>query len=35
MTEQRGSSNEKAKKELGWEPQFGSWREGFRDWVRG
>ena len=35
MTEQRGSSNAKAKKELGWEPQFGSWREGFRDWVRG
>jgi len=34
MTTQRGSSNAKAKKELGWEPQFGSWREGFRDWVR-
>lgn len=34
MTEQRGSSNAKAKKELGWEPEFGSWREGFRDWVR-
>jgi len=35
MTVQRGSSNAKAKKELGWEPEFGSWREGFRDWVRG
>ena len=35
MTEQRGSSNAKAKKELGWAPAFGSWREGFRDWVRG
>jgi 2-alkyl-3-oxoalkanoate reductase len=35
MTTQRGSSNAKAKKELGWEPEFGSWREGFRDWVRG
>ena len=33
MTEARGSSNEKAKKEFGWEPQYASWREGFRAWV--
>jgi len=33
MTSARGSSNEKARKELGWEPRFASWREGFRDWV--
>ena len=35
MTSARGSSNEKARKELGWEPRFASWREGFRAWVRG
>ncbi len=35
MTSARGSSNEKAKKELGWEPRYGSWREGFRAWVSG
>jgi nucleoside-diphosphate-sugar epimerase len=35
MTEARGSSNEKAQKELDWEPQFASWREGFRAWVSG
>jgi nucleoside-diphosphate-sugar epimerase len=33
MTTARGSSNEKARKELGWEPRFASWREGFRAWV--
>jgi nucleoside-diphosphate-sugar epimerase len=33
MTTSRGSSNEKARKELGWEPRFPSWREGFRAWV--
>jgi len=33
MTAARGSSNEKAKKELGWEPRYPSWREGFRAWV--
>jgi len=33
MTSARGSSNEKARKELGWEPRFASWREGFRAWV--
>jgi len=30
MTEGRGSSNEKAKRELGWRPVWSSWREGFR-----
>ena len=35
MTDARGSSNEKAKKELGWEPRYPSWREGFRAWVSG
>ena len=34
MTTSRGSSNEKARKELGWEPRYSSWREGFRAWVR-
>jgi nucleoside-diphosphate-sugar epimerase len=29
MTEQRGSSNAKAKQWLGWEPTWASWREGF------
>jgi 2-alkyl-3-oxoalkanoate reductase len=33
MTSSRGFSNEKAKKELGWEPRYASWREGFRAWV--
>ncbi|GAA4238172.1 NAD(P)-dependent oxidoreductase [Actinomadura meridiana] len=33
MTGSRGYSNEKAKKELGWEPRYASWREGFRAWV--
>src|SRR5512132_641555 len=35
MTSARGSSNEKARKELGWEPRYTSWREGFRAWVSG
>jgi nucleoside-diphosphate-sugar epimerase len=30
MTSIRGSSNEKAKRELGWRPAYPSWREGFR-----
>jgi nucleoside-diphosphate-sugar epimerase len=29
MTRIRGASNAKAKRELGWEPRFKSWREGF------
>jgi len=35
MTTARGSSNGKARKDLGWEPRYASWREGFRDWVAG
>ena len=35
MTTSRGSSNEKARKELGWEPRYASWREGFRALVTG
>ncbi len=30
MTQIRGSSNAKAKRELGWQPVWRSWREGFR-----
>lgn len=30
MTQIRGSSNAKAKRELGWAPRYASWREGFR-----
>ncbi|MDH5223948.1 MAG: NAD(P)-dependent oxidoreductase [Actinomycetota bacterium] len=30
MTEVRGASNAKAKRELGWQPRFASWRQGFR-----
>jgi nucleoside-diphosphate-sugar epimerase len=29
MTEVRGASNEKAKRELGWSPRYRTWREGF------
>jgi nucleoside-diphosphate-sugar epimerase len=29
MTEIRGASNAKAKRELGWQPQHASWRQGF------
>jgi nucleoside-diphosphate-sugar epimerase len=29
MTEVRGASNEKAKRELGWKPRYASWRLGF------
>jgi len=35
MTSSRGFSNEKVRKELGWEPRYASWREGFRAWVSG
>jgi nucleoside-diphosphate-sugar epimerase len=31
MTEVRGASNEKAKRELGWRPRHPSWREGFAE----
>jgi 2-alkyl-3-oxoalkanoate reductase len=30
MTESRGASNAKAKRELGWQPAYPSWRTGFR-----
>ena len=30
MTEGRGFSNAKAKRELGWEPRYPSWRQGFK-----
>ena len=30
MTQLRGSSNAKAKRELGWAPKWASWRDGFR-----
>jgi nucleoside-diphosphate-sugar epimerase len=35
MTEVRGASNEKAKRELGWRPAHPSWREGFTEAVAG
>lgn len=31
MDEVRGASNAKARRELGWEPAYRSWRDGFRD----
>jgi nucleoside-diphosphate-sugar epimerase len=31
MTEVRGASNDKAKRELGWKPGYPSWRLGFRE----
>jgi nucleoside-diphosphate-sugar epimerase len=34
MTQTRGSSNEKARQELGWAPRYASWREGFPVWVK-
>ena len=30
-TELRGASNEKAKRELGWQPRYPSWRQGFEE----
>jgi nucleoside-diphosphate-sugar epimerase len=30
-TQQRGAANAKAKRELGWQPRYPSWREGFAD----
>jgi nucleoside-diphosphate-sugar epimerase len=29
MTDARGASNEKAKREIGWKPRYASWRQGF------
>ena len=31
MTEMRGASNAKAKRELGWQPRYPSWRQGFAE----
>jgi nucleoside-diphosphate-sugar epimerase len=31
MTEMRGASNAKAKRELGWKPRYASWRQGFAE----
>jgi len=33
MTRARGSSNEKARRDLGWAPRYASWRDGFPVWV--
>ena len=33
MTQIRGASNAKAKRDLGWSPRYPSWRQGFRDWA--
>jgi 2-alkyl-3-oxoalkanoate reductase len=33
MTEGRGASNDKAKREFGWTPAYTSWRDGFPAWV--
>jgi hypothetical protein len=33
MTEISGSSNAKAKRELGWSPRYPSWRDGFPGWA--
>ena len=35
VTESRGASNAMAKRELGWRPQFSSWRDGFRRGLGG
>jgi nucleoside-diphosphate-sugar epimerase len=35
MDEARGASNEKARRELGWEPSRHSWRSGFREVLAG
>ena len=35
MTEFRGASNEKAKRDLGWELRYPSWRLGLRDGLSG
>jgi nucleoside-diphosphate-sugar epimerase len=34
MTEVRGASNQKAKRELGWSPKYPSWREGLAEVTR-
>ena len=34
MTNVRGAANGKAKRELNWQPEFASWRDGFQHWVQ-
>jgi hypothetical protein len=34
MTEARGSSNAKARRELDWAPGYPSWRDGFPAWAK-
>ena len=34
MTEARGASNAKARRELGWAPGYRSWRDGFPAWAK-
>ncbi|HEX5297203.1 MAG TPA: NAD(P)-dependent oxidoreductase [Streptosporangiaceae bacterium] len=34
MTEARGASNAKARRELDWTPGYPSWRDGFPDWAK-
>ena len=34
MTDVRGASNSKAKRELGWTPAYPSWRDGFPAWAK-
>jgi nucleoside-diphosphate-sugar epimerase len=34
MTEIRGASNAKAKRDLGWQPRHASWRQGFAAAIR-
>jgi 2-alkyl-3-oxoalkanoate reductase len=34
MTEGRGVSNDKAKREFGWTPAYPSWRDGFPAWAK-
>jgi hypothetical protein len=34
MTEGRGFSNAKFKRELGWELRYPSWRQGFKEGLR-
>jgi 2-alkyl-3-oxoalkanoate reductase len=33
LTQGRGASNEKARRELGWAPKYPSWRDGFPVWA--
>jgi hypothetical protein len=30
MDEQRGASNQKARQELGWQPRYASWHDGWQ-----